>query len=99
MPTLCVDLQDGFDGDDVVVRVAGREVYRNPDVHTLTVISRADSFTANVPAGSVTVEVEVPSRHLQHQVVLDSARTPYLGVSLSGSTLTHRVASEPFGYA
>ena len=99
MPTLCIDLQDGFDGDAVVVSVAGKEVYRNPDVRTLTVIGRADSFTAEVPAGPVTLDVEVPSRHLQHQFGLDVDRTTYLGISISGTTVTYRVADVPFGSA
>ena len=99
MPGLRVDLQDGFDGDEVVVRVAGKEVYRDDDVRTLTVIGRAATFTADVPAGTVAVDIELPRRGLEHRVVLDAAETPNLGVSVSGTMLKHRVASEPFGYA
>lgn len=99
VPRIRVDLQDGFDGDEVVVRVAGREVYRDEDVRTLTVIGRAATFTADVPAGKVAVDIELPRRGLEHRVVLDAAETPNLGVSATGAMLTHRVASEPFGYA
>ena len=34
---LTVDLQEGFSGDEVTIRVGGAEVFRRPDVRTLLV--------------------------------------------------------------
>jgi len=96
---LHVALQDGFDGDTVVVRVDGRTVYRRVGVRTLTQISRADAFDVEID-GPVSVEISLPDRALSTVVsVPERPEGAYLGVSVLHDALVHRLSAEPFGYA
>ncbi len=99
MGSLHVALQDGFDNDKVEVRIDGRTVYERDGVTTLTQISLADAFDVDVD-GPVDLEISLPSRHVSTVVPvparLDGA---YIGVSVSGDSLVHRLSEEPFGYA
>jgi hypothetical protein len=95
---LRVDLQDGFDGDEVIVKVDGQVAYHEQDVSTLTVIGRAATFTVDEAAPDVDVEVELPERQLRDSFRVDVTATPHLGVSVIGGQLTHRLSTEAFGY-
>jgi len=98
--TLHVALQDGFDDDAVVVRIDGREVYREDDVVTDTRISLADSFEVEASGAPALLEVELPARHVR-----DSFQLPppaggeiYVGVSFLEGSLQFRASARPFGY-
>jgi len=95
---LTVDLQDGFEGDEVIVRVDGKPVYHEPQVSTLTMIGRATGFTAETSQSPVDVEVDLPKRQLTDRFSVDVTATPHVGISVSGDQLTHRLSSEAFGY-
>ena len=66
-----VALQDGFDGDDVVLRVAGSEAYRGENVTTRTQISLAADMQLEVPDHPFTLEVDVPTRGVRDSVQID----------------------------
>jgi hypothetical protein len=96
---LHVALQDGFDNDKVEVRVNGQTVYERDGVTTMTQISLADAFDVDID-GPVDLEITLPSRHVSTVVPLSAQPGgAYLGVSLSGDALVHRLSGEPFGYA
>src|SRR2546421_5858226 len=95
---LQVDLQDGFDGDEVTVKVDGHVAFHDQQVSTLTVIGRAATFTVDTGASGVDVDVELPGRQLRDSFRVDVTATPHLGISVSGGQLSHRVSSEAFGY-
>src|SRR3954452_23256282 len=95
---LQVDLQDGFDGDEVVVKVDGKVGFHEQEVSTLTVIGRAATFTVDTAASSVDVEIDLPGRQLGDRFRVDVTSTPHLGISVIGGQLTYRVSSEAFGY-
>lgn len=69
MPTLQVDLREGFNGDTVIVRIDGQEVYRRSGVATNYSVGLADSFRAEVAGGDVRVEVMLPEKGLDHSSV------------------------------
>lgn len=99
MPLLHIALQEGFTGDEVVLRIDGREVFRKPDVKTRTQIGRAATHEEQVSNGPLSVDVSLPRRKLQLAISLQIARDTYLGVSISPEgKLQHVVAHEPFGY-
>ena len=95
MPTLTIDLQDGFTGEDVIVRVNGREVSRLSGVHTKRMLGLAKSFEVAAPEGAVTLEIEVPGKARGTTEV----REPHVGVSLKGSDVRFIANEKPFGYA
>jgi hypothetical protein len=99
MPTLRIDLQDGFAADSIIVRVDDREVYRGEDVTTSRLLGFAHTVSAEVPRGRVPVVVEVPSRGMSGATTVDIDGEAYLGVSVSAGGVAFQASSGPFGYA
>ena len=64
MPSLRVDLLEGFNGDTVVVRVDGREVERRDGVRTNYSVGIAGRPEVDVPAHAAQVELILPEREL-----------------------------------
>jgi hypothetical protein len=75
-------LQDGFDGDDVVLRVAGSEAYRGENVTTRTQISHAADMQLEVPDHPFTLEVDVPTRGARESFQIDPHAHPNVTLSL-----------------
>ena len=75
-------LQDGFDGDDVVIRVDGAEAYRGEQLTTRTQISHAADTQLEVPDEPFTLEVEVPTRGAQETFELDPQMHQNVAISL-----------------
>ena len=80
MPTLQIDLRDGFDHDDVVLHVNNREAARRSDVTTDLAISHAASFDVPVPEGRCALRIEIPAQNISSSVDLDPAHTPYVAI-------------------
>lgn len=93
-----VDLREGFEDDEVVIRVGEEEVYRKEGVTTLPQIGRADGVDAPVGQGPVTVRVELPKRGLSGSFSVPAPGL-HLGISVEGGELTHEVSPTPFRYA
>ena len=99
MPLLHIALQEGFNGDDVVLEVGGREVFRQSGVKTRTQIGLAASHELQVPNGATEVRISLPKRSLNATVSVDVTEDIYLGFSVSPEgKLQHVVSKEPFGY-
>lgn len=77
-----VALQDGFDGDTVLLRVDGAEAYRGEQVTTRTQISHAADTQLEVPDGPFTLEVDVPTRGLDETFRFDPQTHPNVALSL-----------------
>jgi len=98
MPTLRIDLQDGFQDDDVVVKVDGEERLRQAGMTTKKVLGLAGSVTVDVPEGKRSIELSVPGRGVTKQVDVDTQTTTHVGLSLSGKDVTVLARDKPFGY-
>jgi hypothetical protein len=77
-----IALQDGFDGDEVVIRVDGAEAYRGEQVTTRTQISHAADTQLEVPDAPFTLEVEVGTRGVHETFQLDPQTHPNVAISL-----------------
>jgi anti-sigma factor RsiW len=97
LPAITLDLQEGFAGETVEVRLDGREVWRG-EARTDWSIGLAERVQVEVPAGGGTVSVTVPSRPASIDLVLKPGEAPVLGVSLIGGGLVSRRSDEPFRY-
>jgi hypothetical protein len=97
MPTLHVDLREGFDHDTVVVRVDGREVYRQAGVQTNYSVGLADRVTAEVASGPVTVHVALPQRGLESSITLplDGPATLAFSLDPAGQLIGQEVEASP----
>lgn len=98
MYTLRVDLQEGFTGQVVVVRVAGRERYRAA-TKTRLQTGLAALVELSVPAGPLEIEIELVGSPDVRRVPLEIERDTYVCVSLdSRSSLTQTIVYDPPGY-
>jgi hypothetical protein len=95
MPKLSIDLQDGFSGDEVIVRVNGKEVDRRSGVRTKRTLGLAQTIHLQVPDGPVTLEVDVPTKGISGRT---EVRHPQLGVSLAGKDVQFVQSDDEFGY-
>ena len=77
-----VALQDGFDSDDVVIRIDGTEAYRGEQLTTRTQISHAGDTQLEVPDAPFTLEVDVPTRGIHETFQLDPQTHPNVALSL-----------------
>jgi hypothetical protein len=96
--TLTIALEDGFEGDQVIVRVGDDVVIDQRDVRTDQRIGLAYAVDVPHPAAPIVVAVEVPNRRLHggHEL---SATTTSLGISLLDGAVSIRSSATPFGYA
>jgi hypothetical protein len=100
MPTLRVDLQEGFQDDTVTVWVGDEELQRS-HVSTRLQTGYAGSLEVQVQEGAADVEVALPSRGTSKSipVAFGGADTVYLGLSVvSGDEISARVSHRPFRY-
>lgn len=65
MPTVTVDLQDGFDDDVVEVWLGGERRWREDSVTTNLAISLAASVPLEAEAGESELRVAMPSRGVE----------------------------------
>ena len=77
-----IALQDGFDGDDVLIRVDGSEAYRGEQITTRTQISHAADTQLEVPDAPFTLEVDVPTQQIRETFQVDPHANPNVALSL-----------------
>jgi len=82
MARLRIDLQDGFRGDIVAIRIDGAERYRQSGVTTNLASSLAATAEFDLAAPAL-VDVAVESRGLAAGTRIDAAGTPHLGVEVT----------------
>jgi hypothetical protein len=99
MVEVTVDLQDGFKNDTVVISAQGHELLRDEAVTTRFQIGKAKSLQLAMPAGEVTLNVEVPTKDARTTVPIDTSKPVFVGVSLTTEgRLEVKVQERPFGY-
>jgi hypothetical protein len=68
-------------------------------VQTRWQIGYADAVEVQVSAGSVAIQIEVPSKQTSSDLTVQVDRPMYLGISLTAEgAIACRVSQEPFGY-
>lgn len=97
-----VDLQEGFDGEDLLIRAEGLDPIRLAGLRTRLQTGLAHALSLRLPraAGGATLTIELPALGLSQAVRLPDAPTAWLGVSLSRQrdALQLRLQDSPFGY-
>lgn len=93
-----VDLQEGFNKDRVVLRIAAQTVFDEPAVSTRMQIGLARSVTLDVEPDAVLV-VELPAKRLSARIELGSTEPIFVAINLErDQTLSLRRSREGFGY-
>jgi len=94
-----IDLQEGFNSDDVEVYVNGAKVRDWKDVTTKRMLGLAASAELEVPDGALDIEVKVPTKNLAKTFSVESSDTPNLGISIHNGELKSITSKKRFGYA
>jgi len=94
-----IDLQEGFNSDDVEVYVNGAKVRDWKDVTTKRMLGLAASAEFEVPDGALDIEVKVPTKNLAKTFSVASSDTPNLGISIHNGELKSITSKKRFGYA
>lgn len=94
MAKLEIGLRDGFQDDEVVVRVNEQEVFHDR-VRTDAAISFAGRVQVDVPEGAASIFVSVPARNASAAMSVQPSATPYVAVFLRGRHLELRKLAEP----
>ena len=98
MPTLKIDLQEGFSGKSAVLRINGKEVYRGTP-RTRTQIGLAESRSFDLPRQKVAIQLELPESNKSQETALNLDQDQYVGISLTTTgEISFNLAAEPFGY-
>lgn len=99
MAVLRIELQDGFEDDEVVCTLDEREVARLSGVRSSLVTSLADVIEVDAPEGPVTVGVLLPGRRLRTATqVTDPASQRWIVVRVLDDRLTAEPRTEQPGY-
>ncbi len=99
MPLLRIDLQEGFKGDTVIIRVNGKQVFRKTGVTTQLLLGYAEALEIEVPEGTSQIRVLVPNRKLAQTIPLEGTDALHLGVSVQGNQIVYLPMDETMGYA
>jgi hypothetical protein len=100
MALLQIALQDGFEGDAVVVQVNGETVLDQTGVRTQHQVGAAAFVEKEVPAGAIQLRILLPERRVDETLALRVAGDTFVGLSVTpAGPIEHRISSIPFGYA
>lgn len=99
MTTIRIALQDGFEDEAVVIKLNGKEVFRQADVKTKRQIGKACSFEVESEPGQADIEITLPWRKLSDHIKLKVSDEIHLGISVVDGKIEHRISTEPFRYA
>lgn len=95
MPTLHVDLRDGFNDDDVILYIDEQEAARESGVTTDLTISRAATLDVPAPEGPCALRIDVPRQHLSARVQVNVADSPYVAIFLRDGAAEFHKLQEP----
>lgn len=94
MGGLRIDLQEGFSGDEVVIKLDGDELYRaHPTTRMQTGFADRVETEAAAP---VELEIELPEQDVRQTIQVDPAESPFVGISIADGEIT--TSFEELGY-
>lgn len=99
MVPLTIDLQDGFTGEDIVVRVDERQLAALSSVNTRPQLGFAERVQVELEAGAHTLVIEVPSTRQRLTESLQLTKAHFVGVNVRGDKLELRSQDHEFWYA
>ena len=102
MPQLKVDLQEGFAGELVILRLDGKELWRaSPTTRTQIGLAETRTFEVRATADRALFEVEIPSRSVWSSYGFVPGHGELsVGVSVeeSSGAVSFRASTGQFGY-
>jgi hypothetical protein len=96
--TLRIALEEGFEGEAVVVEVNGHTVLERDDVRTRMQVGFAERLDVPVDQDDAAVDVRLPRLGAAGRLTAHVADRLHLGVSLRNGEIVFRTSEQPFGY-
>ena len=94
-----IDLQDGFDGETVILQVDGNEVFQGTDVRTRYQIGLAHTVNLELTPGPHRLSVALPNRNLTATAEFDPQESGFIGISRLNNRLEIKLSGQQFLYA
>ncbi len=98
MVLLKLDLQDGFEGDLVIVKVNSSEVFRKENVKTRLTVGYALSFEVDIPAGNINIEVSLPQKGIHGKISIEASGQVFMGISVQDNKIIFKRSESFFTY-
>jgi hypothetical protein len=94
-----IDLQEGFENDEVEIFDNEKRVFKADNVKTRTQIGLASSNEVDLEGNKATLRVEVPSRNIDERREIQLTDDLHIAISISdGNELTWKIQNSPFFY-
>jgi len=99
MPVIRIDLQEGFTGDTVTVRINGKEIFHEAGVKTRLQSGFARIIPVESANEAAAIEIRLAERRLAGRMDIDAPGAVCVGVSVEpDGEFSHKVSTQPFGY-
>ena len=99
MPLTRIDLQEGFTGDTVTLRLNGEEIFHEAGVKTRLQSGFARIIPVESSTQAAAIEIYLAERSLSAKFDVDAPGTVFVGISVEpGGTFTHKASTQQFGY-
>jgi len=80
VPTLHINLCDGFHQDDVIFYVNNQETAHRSGVTTNLTVSHAVALDVLVPEGRCALRLDIPKQNISASIDVDAVDTPYVAI-------------------
>lgn len=101
MVKLHVDLQEGFADDTVVVRVNGREIFRQEHLISRPELGLAKTLEVEIKPGATKIEVELPLKKRSKSIETEVTTETWVAFSIdhkTGKFIEPKAQDTLFGY-
>jgi len=99
MPSLNIDLQDGFINDHVIIFVDTVEVFNQGSIKSNKMLGLAVQFHTTCQGRRALVGIKVTNRNIEREVEISLDHITALGISIVDGELLIRESDTPFAYA
>jgi len=99
MPSLNIDLQDGFINDHVIIFVDTVEVFNQGSIKSNKMLGLAGQFHTTCQGRRALVSIKVTNRNIEREVEISLDHITALGISIVDDQLFIRKSNTPFAYA
>lgn len=98
MPLFTIDLQEGFDDENISINIDGLDVFQGKNIITRNQIGLAKQIKKDLQSGNHTIHINLENRGVNETFSIDSAATPYLGISVEDNKIIFTPEATAFGY-
>jgi hypothetical protein len=98
VPEIAVDFQEGFENDEIVLYVNGKEALHLPSVSTSKLTGVASSHRIEVSTDSVELHLSLLTRKADTTVALRIEKARFVGFSLVDGAIHCITSEKPYMY-